>query len=703
MVGALLGRFGALTLAFSVIAIALSGSAVVDGYTVFLLCLTGFLAFLFATLFIVTPVLRKERHRLVSQNAMFFCAMFFGFMPGPIVLALAIPASEVWRIMIAASPFAYMAYRLAGYVPPTVYLKAGQPQGFGLTLSLRTLAQKSARERRSIVIAHLSDLHLPGERTLEGDIDQETVVSTVRRTLQWALRRARFVAITGDVTDQARPVEWNLFLQVLEQLHCPLDSGRFFVIPGNHDLSLSSDVLPGLNNTVYFDQRCLLFIDRILVNCPITWKMLIGEERVSVRQFLADRSGYLAKYKDHAPYARVPGYWTQLGIVIPERLLNATDAYAETAWPTRRQPTCADFMKLAYPMIMHEDNELLIVGLNSANVESKNISGSAVGWLGEGQLERLRMVLSGADNRHVILLIHHHIGFPPEKLQEFRAKYGGVQTDALTLLDADKLGEIIASTEKCYVLHGHKHFPYTASFQNVVVISGHSVVYGPHEHKSGGATYQITADGRVLVCEEFRVALAKPAANERKTETKKMTFEEFRETLPAGTIIFPFEAFRDAFYNRIVPTIAVIAATVALLAWQDERWDRLLSGFWAYWAGGTLHPLMTPVLHSGLFVFAMLISTKTGRPQLNDLEEVLPFWFNAMLIIGIWGAIFVDLMGKIPEKMEAPPAFGALLGLDIVMGITTIALSPPRILFRRLVAVCIALLMILLWKHAPRF
>ena len=709
LIGKFLGRFGALVLVLYALQIALSGTAQLDRYTIFVIGVAAALLTILIGLIAALAWVKSQRHQLVFRNAMQLALQCFVFCSGPLVMLLAIPAENPWRIAIALGPVGYIAYRLLQYAPITVFFRAPLRNPFGLTLTPALVSRRDAAATPRLTFAHLTDLHLTKDKTLEGDLDKADVTYTVSRVLAWALRRADLILVTGDITDQARAAEWKTFHEILHERKCPLGSGRIFVIPGNHDLSLSADILPGMQNVVYYDRRALLFIQHVLTQCPSDWRMLISDELVSVRTFLAERETYLKTYQKHPPYPVIPGFWTQHEIITPDELLSAADAHIGTPWPSPEHPTCGDFLEMAFPMVMRDDANCLVIGLNSNNVMSKNISNSAMGLLGDGQLKRLRAIISRAQARMVLLLIHHHIGFPPNKLDEFRSKYGTTQTDALTLLDADELGRILATVEHCCVLHGHKHFPYHAALGSTVVVSGHSALYGPHEGQSGATAFQINADGKLAIMATCSVAYPRRtlAAGRRGSEPTEAEEElDLNEALPPGLQSASGTPFRDFWYDRIAPVIGIVGATVATLAWLDDRWYEITVGAWTavfHLLGWELHPVLIPCLQAVLFLAFVSMSTRSEIGKIYTIGDLGIYVFNVAVLIGLYTTIFAASVERIRlsghGKYEAPPSFQALMALIPVMGFIIVFLSPTRLLFRRLIAILIGVAAIVALKY----
>lgn len=704
LIGKFIGKVGALSFIVIALKIILSWTAQLDGLA---LSFVGFITFCIIIILLSAIALRwmkTERNKLFCRNILFLVAQLLGFCWMPLVALIALPVNNPWRPYFVAGLVGYIVLKLVQSLPITVFLRSPLRVPFGLSLTPAIILHRNASEPPRLRFAHLSDLHLTADRTLEADLNEADVAHTVSRVLAWALRRADYVFITGDITDQARAAEWRKFLAILDEKKCPLDSGRLFVIPGNHDLSLSADILPGKRNLTHYDHHAFLFIQNILTRCPTNWSMLISNELVGVRAFLAEREAYLKTYETHPPYSIIPGFWKQHEIITPEELLRGTDAHLGTPWPTHDRPTCTDFLEIVFPIVMHNDSEQLVIGLNSNVIAAKNISNSAIGMLGTRQLERLRTIVSSAGTRYVFLLIHHHIGFPPGKLEEFRVKHGMVQTDALTLLDADALGQVVSGIKRCCVLHGHKHFPYYAMYGSAVVISGHSAVYGPYQGETGAIVFQLDYDGKLALTASCDLSYPRDSLKSGRRKKKNVQQGAEMKLAPAIPAIHPITKsatpIKDFYYDRIAPAIGVSGAIVATFAWFDERWHQIMIGMWTYLfylAGWKLFPPLVPFLQIGLFLTFVSISTRNEISAIYSYRDLWMHVFNIVTIV----AMYIFMLPKADDLGvygDLPNVQALYIAIPIATFII-IFMSSPRCLFKRMLSILLGLIAIAAIKH----
>ena len=100
-------------------------------------------------------------------------------------------------------------------------------------------------------VAHLSDLHIVGER-YGHRMEAGTDGPRGNRVIRTALRKLAAidgaspvdrVLMTGDITDAGTRAEWAEFIDLLRG--CPALRGRLCLVPGNHDVNIIDRANPG--------------------------------------------------------------------------------------------------------------------------------------------------------------------------------------------------------------------------------------------------------------------------------------------------------------------------------------------------------------------------------------------------------------------------------------------------------------------------
>ncbi|MET3225822.1 putative phosphodiesterase [Bradyrhizobium japonicum] len=402
----------------------------------------------------------------------------------------------------------------------------------GRTIRLAPLKLRNDITGVALKIGHLSDLHLTSTTTVEGAMDAESSRNATIRALNWLLPRCDIVAITGDITDRGTEGEWSSFHQILQSL-TESDRMRIVYIPGNHDLIFAESALSIGGKSPELEKRTHNFIRLCLAEAPGHWMTIGGTEWQGIyRMFrsaqrtrfdhdtktyiVADDQTGIEEHRDAlarslnddainplyairlstyfklvrdfmAAYLAKPPEW-QLGggkaktiyYEWDQTLLEQAKGLGQRGfpWPTQQSCEMIDFVDVLFPLLMLETEQFYIVGLNSNTKRSMNIFTGALGEVGWKQLSKLSLLIKARKGKCLILLVHHHIGFPGEIIREVRSRFGKAQLAALRLRDAKKLAKVLSAASSCVVFHGHKHMLYRAQLGKAAVISGSSALYG---------------------------------------------------------------------------------------------------------------------------------------------------------------------------------------------------------------------------------
>jgi 3',5'-cyclic AMP phosphodiesterase CpdA len=155
-----------------------------------------------------------------------------------------------------------------------------------------------------------------------------------------------------------------------------------------------------------------------------------------------------------------------------------------------------DLLLEVFPIIVHEDDQYVVVALNSNTRPACSVLEGAIGTLGDLQLNQLEELLKSRAGKCTVVLMHHHLGCPPE----VRTAFTNAELNVLQLEEAQRVCDMVASYKPTVVLHGHKHVSYSASYKDAMILSGASVAYGDKLNKLSGENcyvYNIEADGKV--------------------------------------------------------------------------------------------------------------------------------------------------------------------------------------------------------------
>lgn len=404
------------------------------------------------------------------------------------------PSGILIAVLVSAVLFAVYLHDVFGFFLPSVELVLADERKLSSPIRHPLLR-----------IAHLSDLHICSQDTVEGGINYKIVRAKCAKVIDWACHNSDFVFFTGDITDAGLADEWKTFRELCK---C-LPRNRIMIVPGNHDLSLELQVVPSkASGLLMFEQRCYHFARNVLQDCPEDWYFISSNGPLRLKETLAAANDYIEAYSRNPPEL--------IGDIGAEQLIryhhNVTylaekhEKLNGSVWPTLRHRSFASLLRIIYPMVLYRSEEFLIVGLNSNIVGARSIFTSALGSLGRHQLNLLQGLLRENQSRRVLLLIHHHIGIPTSIRETLYKRYSKIELRALQLRDAARLKTILNEHDNCVVFHGHKHVAYQGMLGSNQIISAPSVLYGDVLTGSNDVfTFSVGRAGGVAAAEALTV------------------------------------------------------------------------------------------------------------------------------------------------------------------------------------------------------
>jgi hypothetical protein len=340
-------------------------------------------------------------------------------------------------------------------------------------------------------IAHLSDIHLVGER-------YGFRIESGRRGPRGNGRFARIlerietihnatpldvVLISGDMTDAGRAAEWAEFFDALDR-H-PALAERMLILPGNHDLNIVDRLNPArldlpfspikrLRQMRMLSAMVALQGDRVLVVEPDSGKL-----HRTLAAALAPHRGQIAAFADAA------------GV----RLSRGLGRLWDDQFPMILPPAQPDGLGIAI--------------LNS-NAETHFSFTNALGMVSVEQTHRLAAALEQFPRALWIIALHHHMVEYPLSVAAFSERIGTALINGSWFIR-----KIKPFAARAVVMHGHRHIDWIGTCGNLRIVSAPSPVMGATDDAS---TYFLIhtlttgPDGQVCLLPPERVDIAGASA-----------------------------------------------------------------------------------------------------------------------------------------------------------------------------------------------
>jgi hypothetical protein len=318
-------------------------------------------------------------------------------------------------------------------------------------------------------VAHLSDLHLVGQRY---GYRMETGTGGPRgnRRMDRALRqvaaahavtRLDHILVTGDITDAGTRAEWTEFLDLLQSY--PELRACLSFVPGNHDVNVADRSRAG-----HFD---------------LPWSAGLALRRLRVVLALAAIQGERARVVDRANGALGPSLneYLQKG----ERAERLRALARNGALRGRR--AMANVWEEVFPLVepprRQDGYGIILLNSNSRGYFSLT---NAVGVVNPSQLKALKCILRDFPHAAWAILLHHQIVEYPVTSIGFRERI------TLALVNAaDLLSALRPHASRVIVFHGHRHWDWIGKCGNVVLCSAPSVMLGSHDEEDGSGKFHI--------------------------------------------------------------------------------------------------------------------------------------------------------------------------------------------------------------------
>ncbi len=336
-------------------------------------------------------------------------------------------------------------------------------------------AQVSASTLR---VAHLSDLHLVGERygyRMEcGTLGPHGNGSFRNALRQLAAIHARTpldrVLVTGDVTDAGTRGEWTEFIDHLQD--CPELREYLSFVPGNHDVNIVDRTNPA--------------------RFELPWSAAQALRKLRFVLALDDVQGDRARLVDRASGALGPLLRDYLREGKRPELLRSLAQRGAMRGIWEMEKIWEKIFPLVEPPPSPNGCGLILLDSNAPSHFSLT---NAIGVVNPAQMNALKAVLKNSPGHAWIILLHHQVvEYPAKFISSLSERIG------LALVNApDVLAAITPHASRVMVLHGHRHRDWTGTCGDVVLCSAPSVTLGSDDYQGSFHVHELAlgADGGI--------------------------------------------------------------------------------------------------------------------------------------------------------------------------------------------------------------
>jgi hypothetical protein len=302
-------------------------------------------------------------------------------------------------------------------------------------------------------VAHLSDLHVVGERygfRIESGRGGPRGNERFDRVLQrlaaiHAARPLDVVLVTGDMTDAGRATEWAEFLDAI--LRHPDLAARMIVLPGNHDVNIVDRANPARLDLPFSPGK------RLRQMRTLSAIAAVQGDRVRV----VDDSGKLTATLNEAlaPHRpRIVDFAARGGV--------------------RRAAALRGLFDDQFPMVLPPGQEDgLGVAILNSNAETHFSFTNALGLVPVEQAHRLAAAIGRFPQARWIIALHHHLVEYPMPVTTFAERIGTALINGSWFVR--KLGPF---ARRVAVMHGHRHIDWIGGCGALKIISAPSPVMG---------------------------------------------------------------------------------------------------------------------------------------------------------------------------------------------------------------------------------
>lgn len=333
-------------------------------------------------------------------------------------------------------------------------------------------------------IAHLSDLHVVGERYgfriesgrggPQGNDRLERVLTRIE-----AVHLAQpldLILISGDLTDSGLSTEWAEFLDIVAR-H-PVVAERMVILPGNHDVNIVDRTNPAKLNLPFSPRKRLRQIRTLSAIAAVQGDRL---------RVVDHQSGELARTLTEALATHRQKF----------------EAFADSG-SLRLSAGLASVWNDQFPMILPPATEDgLGVAILNSNAETHFSFTNALGLISTEQAHRLAAATSRFPKALWVIGLHHHLLEYPMPVSAFSERVGTAVINGSWFVRKLK-----PFADRAIVMHGHRHIDWIGSCGELKIVSAPSPIMGVRDDEPTHFYVQTLAagsDGRLQLLSPERV------------------------------------------------------------------------------------------------------------------------------------------------------------------------------------------------------
>jgi 3',5'-cyclic AMP phosphodiesterase CpdA len=309
-----------------------------------------------------------------------------------------------------------------------------------------------AAQTKAWRIAHLSDIHVVGERygfRIESGRSGPQGNERFRRVLVeldavHAENPLDTVLITGDITDAGRSVEWAEFLDAIAT-H-PRLAERMLVLPGNHDLNVVDRANPARLDLPMSPARRLRQMRALSAMSSIQGQRVrtVDGSKKCLGESLLDA---VQKHRgEMAGFADAGGF--------------------------RLSKALSDLWIAAFPMILPPDRNggLGVILLNS-NAETHFSFTNALGMISVEQVRGIEIAAAEYPRSPWIIALHHHLLEYPWAVKDLSERIGTSLINGSWIVR-----QLQPLADRAILMHGHRHIDWIGECAGLPIVSAPSPV-----------------------------------------------------------------------------------------------------------------------------------------------------------------------------------------------------------------------------------